>query len=364
MARRRHNSEMNFDSMMDTLTNVVGFLVLVLMLVQLGLGEAVERIRSIDPLAFGLRDEDVRRTVEDAEAQWRTVAELTARWDQAQQRSGADREELERLKGSPAEAVKVASVDLEQARKLLDEARRKAQELEKRLAGLVAEREKLKGQLDKTPARAAPPTKIVKLPNPRQPPKGATEMVFLCREGKVYWVDQDNLLDRAMKRTAYFQRQNRNKPTEVDGEKLTAFFDKPPPVQDTTFRLRIRIINYRPYAVFERLPNAGETAEQIAHPQSAYRRALRVATLKNRYARFIVWSDSFDAYLEARRIADEMDLPAGWEPTTMKDEWYAYLGGNLMCTDKPKPPPVKPQPAGPQPAGPPPRPPLPSEPID
>lgn len=363
MARRRHDSEMNFDSMMDTLTNVVGFLILVLMLVQLGLGEAVERIRTIDPLAFGLREEDIRRTLQDAQDKWRSVAELTARWEQAEPRLRADREELQRLKGSPAEAVKVASVDLDQARKLLEEARRKAQEMEKRLAGLLAERDKLKGQLDKTPVRSAPPTKIVKLPDPREAPKGATAMVLLCREGKVYWVDQDALLDRALKRTAFFQRQNLNKPNEVDGEKLVAFFDKTP-VQDSSFRVRIRIINYRPYAVFERLANAGESVEQIRHAQSAYRRALRLADMRNRYARFIVWSDSFDAYLEARRIADELDMPAGWEPTTMKDEWYTYLGGNLVCADKPKPPPVKPPKPGEQPAGPPPRPPLPSEPID
>jgi hypothetical protein len=82
------------------------------------------------------------------------------------------------------------------------------------------------------------------------------------------------------------------------------------------------------------------------------------------YARFLVWPDSFDVYVEARSLCDERGVLAGWEPNTEDYQWKVPLGIKVSCLGKPEPPPAKPpaKPAdGPPP---PPPPPLPSDAVD
>ena len=54
--RRSSSSEMNLESLLDTLTNVVGVLVLLLMVVSLNVREAVERILDLNPEQKEIRE--------------------------------------------------------------------------------------------------------------------------------------------------------------------------------------------------------------------------------------------------------------------------------------------------------------------
>jgi hypothetical protein len=59
MKSRRGADEMNLDFLLDTLTNVVGILILILVLNTLDIKQAVERIRELDPSQFGITVEQL-----------------------------------------------------------------------------------------------------------------------------------------------------------------------------------------------------------------------------------------------------------------------------------------------------------------
>jgi hypothetical protein len=84
----------------------------------------------------------------------------------------------------------------------------------------------------------------------------------------------------------------------------------------------------------------------------------------NNYARYVVWPDSYEAYLTARTITDEANLPAGWQPmfeTSIFERWTPF-----RCTPPPPPPPDPNAPPKPpvDPNAPPKPKPLPEPPID
>ncbi|NQT17978.1 MAG: hypothetical protein HQ582_34825, partial [Planctomycetes bacterium] len=119
------------------------------------------------------------------------------------------------------------------------------------------------------------------------------------------------------------------------------------------------IQNYRLVLIYEH-KGAGETPERLRGSSSRFQATVRRMGTQNNYARFLVWPDSFDVYVEARSICDERGVLAGWQPCTEDYEWKITLGIKVTCQGKPKPKP-KPPPdksAPPKPAAPPP-PPLP-----
>jgi hypothetical protein len=123
----------------------------------------------------------------------------------------------------------------------------------------------------------------------------------------------------------------------------------------------MQIVNYTPYLVFEYL-GGGEDVTEIAAKSSKYQIGLRRLNSQTQYVKFFVWSDSFDAYVQARRVCDEHGLLAGWQPYDESYQWRTSLGLPVKIQGKPKPPPRKPRPPGEKP--PPPPKPLPNDQID
>jgi hypothetical protein len=92
-------------------------------------------------------------------------------------------------------------------------------------------------------------------------------------------------------------------------------------------------------------------------------RTVRLAKQQGNYLRFIVVADSYDSYLEARRLADIANVAAGWTAVDPGWEWRIWIPGKVECVGKPAP---KPKPDTPTPPKPdkPEKPPLPKEEID
>jgi hypothetical protein len=63
-----------------------------------------------------------------------------------------------------------------------------------------------------------------------------------------------------------------------------------------------------------RRTDIGETPEQLQSPRAALRELLTQIDPKKEYLYFYVWGDSFEAYLEARRLAEEAGFQVGWVP--------------------------------------------------
>ena len=71
----------------------------------------------------------------------------------------------------------------------------------------------------------------------------------------------------------------------------------------------------------------GETPAELARPSSTLSVRLRGDSPASEYYRFYVWSDSFEAYLAARRFVEERGFAAGWIPIDANEE----LEGSLFA---------------------------------
>jgi len=73
----------------------------------------------------------------------------------------------------------------------------------------------------------------------------------------------------------------------------------------------------------------GDTPKEIWAANSAFRKQVeKLANGKKHYIRFYVYADSFEVYLAARKIVDELKLDAGWVPfeNTASLTWGGSVG--------------------------------------
>ena len=366
MARRRSKTSAtggNLDSMLDTLTNVVGILVIVLVAVQLSSQEAAsriaEQIEKIDP-------EEVARLDEAAEAA-RQRADTAAQALREQRQAVANpRAELSRLEATlqieedqatqaMARAAELENSSAAQRQATEQAARQAAAEQKKQEEASKEAKERLvriQQEFKNLPVLLAPPAKEVRLPDPRPAPSGVKELRVLCREGKVWLVDVAALQEKALKRADYVVRSKRLDPDEdrwiADGETFVGEFNKTP-VRDGGFTMSVKLVNNRwPRLTLER--DGGETADNAIKGSGDLARALRRFKPETHIVRFFVWPDAFEEYLKVREFTNERGFAAGLEPVGSPDEHMIGLGRYSFGE---KPPPAPPPPPGQKPPPPP-----------
>ncbi|HCO23058.1 MAG TPA: hypothetical protein DIT97_08365, partial [Gimesia maris] len=173
MKRRKSSSSgASLDSLLDTMTNVVGILVIMLTVTQLGVGEAVNRITS------AIEEEDMERAEQKVaeldellkleKEQLETVKELTA--DKTTVNPEQQKELAEKLK-KELEKLKEIQVNIEKLKKEIAERDKQVKSLEQSIVAKETELADIKAKLAKTPDPGPTPNaKIVNLPNPRDAP--------------------------------------------------------------------------------------------------------------------------------------------------------------------------------------------------
>ncbi len=349
MARRRRQSEGSLDSLLDTMTNVVGILVILLTVTQLSVSEAVERVlrteadmqKTAEVTAAQLT-EAKKRAVELDEELTQTsdrVTEMLAASKEVDEQAAAQREAIDDL-NRQIEVITQSANDTDKAQAALDAQKKELADTQAAMQRLSAELKSAEQQLEQTPRPAPPPPKVVKLPNPRPAPKGAQPLYFLCKGDRVIPVPLEGLQRLAQARLRAIIN-NPNAKGEVDCDKMVALF-KQTSVGNDSLALSIYVSNFRPYLTVEARPGAGEPTETIRDGTSRFRVNIFRANPDTHYARFLVWPDSFEAYLAARNICDERGLPAGWVPFYDNQQWRTSLGLTLTCEGKPPPPPPDP----------------------
>ncbi|MBI1375163.1 MAG: hypothetical protein GC159_20785 [Phycisphaera sp.] len=377
MARRKKKSQEDIgslDSLLDTMTNVVGILVILLAVTQIGVGDAIKRIKGFEDFGANISPEEIESKQAEVDELQKLVAKLSEQWAGLDGQTRPDLaaqveikkliEDLKKqLKEKPDKTVDTAAIQ-----KQIDERKKQAEAMEKQILAAQNEVAKLKAALDSTPERESPAPQVVTLPNPRPAPEGAKPLNYICREGRIIPVDVDRFQEIAEQNMRRINPEVNDK-GEIDCDAVVSFFQQHT-LGDRNFALRIKIHNHRPYIVFERKVNvkgevmAGETTEQMLNRNSEYQRTIRRANPNKQYVRFLVWPDSFDTYLAAREIASENDLLAGWEPQGSSNEWAERMNGNLVCIGMPPPPPPKPNQAATAQPDTPPKPPLPYDTVD
>ena len=229
MTRRPQNHDDDgggLDSLLDTMTNVVGILVMVLIATQLGVKDAVTRISDsdvVDAAAIAATEEKLLLTKSERDALQARLEDFKHVDDSAIQVQLADlRRKLNETRAKVSQETAVANqfaVKIEQDTKKaavakkkiqdLADAKKKKESLQKELTKALEDEAKMKALLDDTPRQEAPPAKIVTLPDPRPAPEGARQVTFLCANNKVYPIVADDHRDVIRKRTEFLVKSKR-----------------------------------------------------------------------------------------------------------------------------------------------------------
>ncbi len=375
MRRRRRGSAASLDSLLDTMTNVVGIMVILLTVTQLGVGDAVKRITStsvVDPEELArlekeaaeaqrLREELIRQLqmlVHHNEKRDETATELAMARKKILDAQANNRVLEETQQDRLREAQQEAMAQQDEAKKLLEQQEKEADALRKKISVEAELMAKLRAQLADTPEPVSPPAKIVYLPNPRPAPKDAKPLLFFCRNGRVMFVDEEEIRRNAQRRVEFVvQRRRLDQDPEkgIDANILGGEVNKLG-INDPTGTFNPQLIFHGRYPRIDLIPrdNAGELATQLSGA-SRYRRALGRIDPAKSYLQYIVWPDGYEVYLEARKVATEVGLSAGWQAVGVNSPYTIALGGSLRVGPPPAPTPP-PDPTKPTPPPPPPPP--------
>lgn len=379
---RNRDSQASFDSLLDTMTNVVGILVILLVVTQVGVRDALRRIRLNLPDVSEAQLAEMRRS---AAADRDELADLVAQ-SQAlsvnEQRDRADavalREDIARLLEALAGKA-LPDINLDEVRKAVEALAQKISERDAELRRIQEEIAHAKALLDRTPRRRAPPPRVVRLPNPRPAQPNTSPVWFTCAHNRVARADIPQLIDVAIEKvltarpgvlyrapgklaSGGLQKWKGTRGPEVgladqvvyDPAKVVALF-RERDIGTRDHRLEVRAAGSlaRESLFVKPRRNGGESVRQIGPVTSRYQTHLRAIDPAQHYVRFLVWPDSFDVYIEARKLLERREIPAGWTIHT-STEWHIASNFGLNLHGEKDPPPAPPPAPGPAP---PPRPP-------
>lgn len=226
MAKRKHREdvEINFVALMDTMTNVVGVLLIVLVMVGISIANTVKKVMSeLPPVAVEEFERLQKQVAADAPA--KSPEELQKELAELQVQRNKHTEELKNL-DTTMDSQKVVISKMDELTKLLEQ-RKKERDAKKAAAdALLANMEKSKALLDSTPVPEIPNATIVKLPNPRPYPKEPLETrVLVSKDGAIFYNEKaalDPIYDALKKGAATL----RYKEKEVNAAPFEALMEK------------------------------------------------------------------------------------------------------------------------------------------
>jgi hypothetical protein len=344
------------DSLMDTMTNVVGILILVLVMTQLDVQEALRKITSQSTVTAA-DVEEMKAKVSAAQQEQKQIEEQSA--SAAQIDVAAERERLTRLQQTlaakkqlmkaHAEEVNSFSLALANDRKMaavnqkeIEIHAQKREQLQEDLTDLLAKKADLKAMLDKTPRRAAAPPKQITVPNPRPAPPGTKQLSIACINNRLYPMNIDEIRKVAEEKTKELivrQRLNLDPAAGIDPEKFEKTFTKLS-VPDEFFDIEFYVEGHRyPRLRFVPREKRGASDEELQKSRSPMHKLLTSIDPQKFFLMFYVLPDSYEVYLTARNIVMGAGIEAGWD--AVPQTWVyttSVPGGIELGPPRPKPP--------------------------
>jgi len=184
MAKRKphEEQELPFVALMDTMTNVVGVLIIVLVMVGLSVASAVKKVLSDLP---PVTKEELQQIQEQVKQLPEKIDPVKLEEQQKQAEAELKRviEELKTVDTSDLQS-KMKFMDLEAFQKQLDQRKKDRETSKAETDKILAEVERLKALLDQTPIYKPPPPTYVRLPNPRAYPEKPNETrILVAKQG-------------------------------------------------------------------------------------------------------------------------------------------------------------------------------------
>lgn len=300
----------NLDPLVDTLSNVVGILVIVVVLSQIQLGDALARVAEIDLLRT--REERARELMPaEFEA-------LRLRRDAILRRTDRDleasivlaKEMLSALSDTPFVA---SERGLSQSPGDLREERDRVQAELGALRILRDQRERYVEQLTRVPKRL-----VARLPDP-QIVRGK-ESWIIVRNRRVYLVDRPKLFEAGQKAIGRVLGDGLdNRTVRPDEFEATARYLRKLDVGAGQFRWHLAVEPELRVELVLRSLDGGLEVPGLGS-KSAMRSWLASRSPDIDFIRFHVWADSFEAYLAARQLVESAGFRAGWRGYEIEEE--------------------------------------------
>jgi hypothetical protein len=188
MAKRKphEEQELPFVALMDTMTNVVGVLIIVLVMVGLSVASAVKKVLSDLP---PVTKEELQQIQEQVKQLPEKIDPVKVEEEQKQAESKLKRaiEDLKTVDTADVQA-KMKFMDLEAFQKQLEQRRKDRETSKVETDKMLVELERLKALLDKTPVYQPLPPTYVRLPNPRAYPEKPNETrVLVAKQGVLFF---------------------------------------------------------------------------------------------------------------------------------------------------------------------------------
>jgi len=326
MARKKSSDAqgVSMDSLMDALTNVVAVLIVILILLQIDVGQTVERmlneLKPATPEQIELAQQQQQHLLDQINKQ----KELLTAPKPTPQQIAKIEADLSLLDQS-IKKENVSLIELATLKKRVEEQKPIQSQEQEKTKVILTEIARLKALLDQTPIPKAPEATVVRIPNSRDIPESA--QIYYCHifEDQVHLVDaiegrkmikaemrtNDRALLREVKKVPkkpdiriYDQekivRHFAQRDLKIRNHKVTVPYNKP------WNRLNMRI-TFDPKKGDATLADM-EQAKGRFHNICSYVRSVPRSVLI-----FKVHPNGFATYLKAREIADSMNIPCGWE---------------------------------------------------
>ncbi len=347
------------DSLLDTMTNVVGILVLVLIMTQLGVSDKVARITAesditAEDVADARRELEERRSTLDAlhrQEQALTETDPNTMRQRLQQLQDALADRRLQVKRQ-TERVNSWQLRIETDRRLaetrqkeIDETDANREKLADAIRSALERRAELAARLEDAPQTTAPPDLKLRIPWPRPAPEGAQELTFVCSDGRLYPIQlsvHQEAARLAAQQIIAAHRLDGNPAAGIDPDAFTRLFTKLPTPPDEFFRVEYTVADRRwPRIRFLPRDDRGASERALRRSGTRIRKFIRSIDPQKVYCRFHVLPDSYSLYITARRIVTNQGLQAGWEP---RPEGWVLTVGVPGIRLGPPPPPSPPSP--------------------
>jgi hypothetical protein len=306
--RERRSIPDNLDPLVDTLSNVVGILVIVVALTQIQLGDALARVARLDRL---------RGEHEEVQAEMPTEAKMQAlRRDELLRRTEVDldaatelaRQTLAQLGELGAEEADAEDSTIEALELEFESSRRS---LEEALARLD-QRTRYQRELEIVPRHM-----VARLPDPQI--LQGKEAWIMVRFGRVYIADRESLLNRGSRAIGRVLQDGVDRRIREDEFEAVARYLRKRDVGQGAFRWQLETEPAIRVQLAWRSRQGGLDRTDLATSME-FRQWLDARDPEVDFIRFKVWGDSFETYLAARELVEAAGFRAGWRGYESDDE--------------------------------------------
>ena len=360
MGRRRKSSSdegVNLDSLMDALTNVVAVLILVLLLVQADVSQKV--VQFLEGL-LPATEEEVAASEEKAkelESDKIILETMLTKEPPKPEDVEAEKRQLALLEKNVKTNEELLA-DLEQLKKLEKKSRKERDDEAKKTKGIQDEIARLEALLDKTPVLKVDPT-VVGIPASRPVPKSAEIYHALVINERVHFIDPFTPLKMFEDE---FRQEKRNFPNErIKRQGADRYIYRSGPIlkhyekfdfknsRNQKVKLVANPVSTRMQLVVSPdLKEGGTSLEELKEKDSNFAKIVyKLSSNIRSVLMFHVHPNSFNTYLQARRVTDKARVSAGWEVKGMGAYYIRIDDVEIRREKEPPPAPTKPGPERP-----------------